>query len=435
MNIISTVGLGFGDEGKGVLLNYIANKYKDTPNSLYIKSSGGCQGRHTVRLENGRYFSFSQLSPSIIYDKITYIREGFIFEPFALLNEVDALSKEIKQSKEKILANVYIDSQTICVTPYHKLYNQIEEETIHLRGSVGTGVSIAARDSLDDITLRVSDIGNKDRLCDILNNQLQYYINKCKLNGFNYDRIVSYNISEYIQELICIYNTYIKSCIVENFDYSGYNQIYECSQGVLLDKDYGIKPNTTYLSTTNNETNKLPDIRKIGVVRSIYTRHGPGAFPTEDDKLNSVFSDTNQEIGKYSGKIRFGYFDMVLYRYALCVTQVSEVFMTCTDYLNKLDTINICTSYLYTGKMDDDFEETFRYEIHGGSIYIKDIKNSTDRLKEFLDKSKPVYIGIGLKGKTFYERINNYFYYIEKNSGVPIKTISFGTNSKDILER
>lgn len=435
MDSIATVGLGFGDEGKGVLLNYIANKYKDTPNKLFIKCSGGCQGKHTVRLKDGSYFSFSQLSPSIVYGDKTYIKEGFIFEPFALLNEVDSLSRKTGHGKQEILSRVYIDSQVICVTPYHKLYNQIDEEETHLRGSVGTGVSIAAKDSLDNITLRICDINDKNRLCKILSNQLDYYINKCKLNRFDYARIESYNIDEYIQELIEIYNIYIRDHIVNNFDYSGYTQIYECSQGVLLDKNYGIKPNTTYLNTTNNEVNDIINLRKIGVIRSIYTRHGPGAFPTECNELSSIFNDTNQEVGKYSGKIRFGYFDMVLYRYALNIAKVSEVFMTCLDYLNKLDIINICTSYLYNGECTEDFNNTFRYSIYGGNIYINDIKCNSNQLKEFMSKCRPVYIGFGIKHKTSLERIDHYLNYIERNSNIPIKTISFGTDIKDILKR
>ena len=250
---------------------------------------------------------------------------------------------------------------------------------------------------------------------------------------------------------------YTSSISVNNF-MKDFTIIYEGSQGLLLDRKYGIKPNTTMLDTTchraiaytkdferelrirKNNAHITPN--KIGIAKAFYTRHGMGVFPTESEELSNFISDENQEETYWNGKIRFGWFDAVLFRYAQSVNKVESVFLSSLDKLDGLELVKICDAYKYNGRIDDDFKSLFDfyYDSEDGAI-IKNIKRASPKLKKYLSSCEPIYYNMpGWRSAITIDendRIHlsknceEYILYLSSLINVPIKLISYGPTRND----
>lgn len=442
---IATVGLGFGDEGKGSWVDYFSslNGYK-----YYYKYNGGCQGRHSVNTPYGD-FVFSQLSPGIFKGKVI-LGPNFVFEPFSLINELDALSKLTKKSISYWLKKVYVDKNCVMVSPMHKAYNRIEEEFEGIRGSVGTGVSIAGKyQDNDDIVIYAKDLKlfPDDRfMLSKFTNQRIYFAKLCQSKNLPYKDFTDKEAVEFeinyvadLVKLMQLYNLQIVDTEKE-FPNRGQDFLYENSQGILLDRKYGFKPNTTYLDVSCDTIKDL-NLTKVGFIRSLYTRHGQGFFPTKNRELKYLLPDKSQEIGKYNGCMEMGFFDCVLFRYALKVTGVDYVCMSHLDYLKSLNRAGLCDAYIYDGDIDEEFCEAFEYWTENDTVYVKNIVKITENIKLYLDKMTAIYdyvyfqrnkIHVILEKYPFEKRVQMYIEEIEKKCNVEIRYISWGKdrNSK-----
>lgn len=235
----------------------------------------------------------------------------------------------------------------------------------------------------------------------------------------------------------------------------------EGSQGLLLDKNYGLKPNTTYLDTTNFNGKKTfeqlnqSEYINIGVVKAFYSRHGKGVFPTEDTMLNNTLSDENQNEGRYNGKIRFGWFDAVLFNYAQKINKVDEIYLSSLDMFTGIDTLKVCAAYKYKGLINDDAIGHL-FDIEYDNVFdcfvITKIKKNEyiDSCKEvhyastYLEYAEPIYKKI----KGWYSDISHckffselpyecikYIHYIEFITDVKVSLVSVGpkANNKIII--
>jgi len=355
MQDIVITGMGFGDEGKGSFTHYFACKENITN---FIKYNGGCQASHTVTFDDGRVFKFSQLS-SGMQPEIgrTFLSKHFVIDILNLVVEIKEFAKLFKSDAKQISSRIFIENDCVVVTPYHKVLNKIKEiakgnDSI---GSVGTGVSETMR-ILDEtgICLRARDMVNKDVVLQVFA-QLRELVQKhrvenpIKLSG-ELNKETEFLLKEKSPELLFDYyqkhlNNY-KLNFIDDFKTVTKNErvLYEGSQGVLLDKDHGFKPNVTHLTTTNEKV-LAPNQRKIGIIKSINSRHGKGYFPTEDKEVSNIISDENQEIGQFNGKIRFGWFDAALLNYAIEKCPIDELALSSLDLIDKFDKIKICTKH------------------------------------------------------------------------------------------
>lgn len=435
---ILTIGLGFGDEGKGSFIQYIASKCEDI--RYFEKYNGGCQGQHCVNY-NGKRVYFSQLSSSILYGKSTIIGKDFIFEPFSFMNEVDAVSASSGILKSDILSRTFIDNQCICVTPIHRMVNVWEEEysTQFKRGSVGIGVSIAGYYNKCGIVLHAEDLAYTEKVREIIENQISYFSDLYKNEesySFLEEMFDEYKLEIYLGNLSNLFYDINFNIVDTSVFHSSQNSfVYENSQGILLDVNYGLKPNTTLLDVSADK--KMDCHKKIGIIRSLYTRHGPGVFPTENLLLNKIFCDDSQEEGKYSGKIRFGYFDCILFFYAVYVTSVNEIYLSHLDYLSKLNEINICKAYKYHGDITQEFKELFEWKYdNDNNIIIYRMIKAGKYISNYLRFCTPVYEKIVFgKEDGFKKKTEKYIKVIESLCNVKITVASFGSNIYDKVER
>lgn len=455
-------GTFFGDEGKGSVVDFLSHQKGIKENVRY---NGGSQACHTV-VSNGIKHKFSQLGSITLNDNTrTFLSEYTVVNPFNIYTEADVLSRTVNISIDEILKRIYISNNSRIVTPYHKLLGQLREIIAkeNKRGSVGTGVSETTR-IFEELNLEIlmSDLINQDDTTKQKLRKLYEYTRKFLLD--NKDKIDEKLLKKLISEEDIFYLTdkqnqdYILHCYerlintnlfntinsINEFHNQG-NVIFEGSQGLLIDRNHGIRPNTTLLDTSNksgiilaNEINTK--IHKIGAITPFTSRHGHGLLPTYAEEINTRIFDENQTPSYFQGKPRYGWFDLVLAKYSQSINQNDELFMTQIDRLSEFKTIKICIAYTYNGIITEDFENTFDYEIQNSEIIIKSIKQNSLYLKEYLLKCTPVYIELpGWNQRLIKEYIphelENFLYLIELYLNTKITYLGIGEDRNMKLER
>lgn len=451
----------FGDEGKGTFVDYLSCTKNIKENVRY---NGGSQASHTV-INDGITHKFSQLGSHFLNeDSKTFLSRYTIVNLFNIIVEADYLERKINIPREELLKRVFVDSSSIIVTPYHKLINELNEieNQNNRRGSVGTGVSEVMRVyEKEGVLLSLNDFTNKEyikklhELFNITKSLLSTSTNKKLINKLitkeDIECLTNDKNKDYI---IKCYESLLNSGLINIIDgitrfHQKENVLFEGSQGLLIDKDYGIRPNTTLLSTSNkngillsNTINTTP--HKIGIISSLISRHGIGVLPTYDKTLSSMISDKNQKESYYQGFPRYGYFDAILLRYSQSINNNDEYFLSSLDRLSSFKEIKICDSYIYTGEITDDFKETFDYYIDNNRTIIKNIKKNSIYLRKYLSKTIPLYIVIDGWNKNISNITNiedlpdechNFINLIEYLTNIKITLLSVGPNRNQKLER
>lgn len=488
MDSIVMCGMQFGDEGKGTFIDYVAHEKQV---DAIIRYNGGSQSSHTVITPEGTLHKFSQLGSGMFLDKChTYITENMVVNPDNLMVELEYFSKATGISIPNLIRRIHIHENCLVVTPYHKLLNRLRElsKGKERRGSVGTGVS-EVRYLLQEqeknqgvpyelpLGLQIKDIYQKDTNNSIIGRieALQSYVEefyhqnqsaiwrnmpeemkenmKKEIDYLLYPQAFFKIAWNYVKNLKqapkdfnlsqCIYSTYEqtlrKKCV---------NTIWEGSQGLLIDGEYGIKPNTTFLDTTNQFALSIAyrnDIlKKVGIAKAFTTRHGAGVFPTETVEVSRRIFDQNQNESFWNGKLRFGWLDAILLRYAQKINQVDELYLSCLDQLSDFETVKICNSYLYPGKIEKEFDELFQYEVtQEGNIRITDIKENGEHLSKYLEKCIPQYVEMPgwqeditkvTSKELLPEECKTYISIIEILTDIPITVVSVGPTRENKIK-
>lgn len=470
-------GMQFGDEGKGTFVDYLAHE-KNV--DCVVRYNGGSHASHTVVTPSSVVHKFSQLGSGMFLKKChTYLTENMVINLDNLLVEMEVFSSKTGVSVSELMDRIHINEECFVVTPYHKLINKLREfsKGANRRGTVGTGVSevkyLLSEPKLfpyePSLGLQVKDIFNHysnnpiiGRLEALQDYVSEFYQSNKDIIWKNVPEEMKWDLKKEISFLLepksfltiasnyvikfkqvpqnvslskCIYNAdeliFRKNCE---------NAIFEGSQGLLIDRIYGIKPNTTFLDTTNHFALDISyyrdNITKIGIAKAFNSRHGLGVFPTESDYVSGKIFDENQEESFWNGKIRFGWFDAVLFRYAQSINKVDELYLSSLDKLDDFEVINVCNKYNYMGVVDERFEDLFDYSIAtDGYITIKGIKVMGDDLGKYLEKCVPIYIHVegwksdisNISNKSeLPEKCIEYIQLLEELTEIPITVISVG---------
>jgi len=475
----------FGDEGKGTFIDYLAHE-KNTDG--IIRYNGGSQSSHTVITPDGKLHKFSQLGSGMFLEKChTYITENMVVNLDNLMVEIEFFSEATGIEIPEIIRRIHIHENCYIVTPYHKLLNKLRElsQGSKRRGSVGTGVSevtyllsekkhfsyeytlgVQVKDiyqpndnyemieKLKAVQTYVqqfyeehqSDIWKNmpEGMKKIMGKEIEYLLTPKAFLQIAYDYIIRLKYATKDRNL--------KQCIYQAYELSFRKKcncaVWEGSQGLLIDGVYGIKPNTTLLDTTNHFALSIAyrndKITNVGIAKAFNSRHGLGVFPTETTEVSSNISDKNQDESFWNGKIRFGWFDAVLLRYAQKINQVGELYVSCLDQLSYFEIIKICNAYLYDGVVDEAFIQTFDYEItEEGKIRVIDIKENGKGLSKYLERCIPQYVELpGWKqditkvtdGKELPQKCKEYIELIEKLTNIPITVISVGPTRENKIK-
>ncbi|MDK2794501.1 MAG: adenylosuccinate synthase [Caldanaerobacter sp.] len=390
MSVTVIVGAQWGDEGKGKITDYLAER-----SEVVVRYQGGNNAGHTVE-KDGVQYKLHLIPSGILYpDKICVIGNGVVVDPSALLKEIEDLKAKGVEVKED---NLKISDRAHVVFPYHIKEDELEEKGKGDEdlGTTKKGIGPCYRDKTERIGIRMCDLMNAEVFREKLKKNLE---RKNKIfkdiygeEGFDFEQIFE-TYREYAERL----RPYVTdtSVLLYNLAKEGKKILFEGAQGTLLDLDFGTYPYVTAShpvaggATIGAGIGPTMIDNVIGVVKAYTTRVGKGPFPTElKDEIGEFLREKGYEYGTTTGRPRrCGWIDIVMLRYAVRVSGITSLALTKLDTLAGLEKIKICTGYKINGKIIEDFPasleelkmcEPIYEEMEGWSENIQDVRSFED---------------------------------------------------------
>ena len=350
------VGLQWGDEGKGKIIDLLA---KDA--DYIVRYQGGNNAGHTV-VVNGKSYIFHLIPSGILHkDKLCLIGNGVVVDPEALLEELKNLEEEDVDFKKRLK----ISSQAHVIFPYHRILDGLRESKRRLKiGTTGRGIGPCYVDKAARCGIRIGDLFNQmiftQKLKDNLLEKNEIFRKVFKHKGFKFEDIYKQYLgfARKLEPYLCN-----GPLVLAQAQEEGKSILFEGAQGAFLDIDFGTYPFVTSSSTTAGGAcigvgippTKIDKV--IGVVKAYTTRVGEGPFVTEfKPPLNELIREKGREFGATTGRPRrCGWFDNVMVKFSCLVNGVSNMAVMKLDVLDELKTIKICTAYKYKGKVFNEF--------------------------------------------------------------------------------
>ena len=352
MAVIAIVGGQWGDEGKGRIIDLLAEKAK-----IVVRFSGGDNAGHTVVNPYGE-FRLHLVPSGIFYPQVTcIIGNGVAINPEVLLEEIDDLHNHGVNTNR-----LFISDRAHLIMPYHTLLDRLEEER-RSKGAIGTtlrGIGPVFADKVARWGIRVGDLLNKDLFLSRLKSALElkniiltkvYQASPLSLEEI-YQQYCHYGeqLAPFIRET---------SSMIREAATKGELVLLEGAQGALLDPDFGTYPYVTSSSPLAGAgcigagLGPRQIDRVVGVFKAYSTRVGAGPMPTElKDKIGDLIREKAHEYGARTGRPRrCGWFDAVAGRFGVQINGISHIALTHLDIYDGFPSIKICTAYKFKDKV------------------------------------------------------------------------------------
>jgi len=420
-NNVVVVGMQWGDEGKGKIVDLLTEKAR-----AVVRFQGGNNAGHTLVVDGSK--TVLHLIPSGILHKNVqcFVGNGVVVSPKELLKEITLLKKFGIEPESRI----NISRQCPLVLPYHVAIDKAREEALgkNAIGTTGRGIGPAYEDKVARRGLRMIDLLDpntcKSKLvesCKYHNFVLEKYYGR---SAIDVEALVSECISlgEQISHLVSDVSTTLQSIISDG------SIIFEGAQGVMLDIDHGTYPFVTSSNTVAGAASIGSGIGPryldhiLGIAKAYVTRVGSGPFPTElEDETGILIAKVGNEFGSTTGRARrVGWFDAVSARYACSLNGVTSLCITKLDVLDSLSQINICIAYELNGKRVESMPTTQKEIDSCIPVYetLQGWEQPVSEAKSWDDLSK--------EARTYLARISELV-------GVPIEIISTGPDRKDTI--
>ena len=417
---VVVVGAQWGDEGKGKLVDVLAERA-----DLVVRYQGGANAGHTVVIGDS-HFILRQIPSGILHSGVTCIvGNGVVLEPETFFGELDELAKRGIDTTGRI----FVSDRAHLVLPYHKLLDAASEKSQNI-GTTGRGIGPAYEDKYGRRGLRVADLRRLDCARGLLTERVRRANLLLELMGSP----VRASLDEHVALLERLAPRVLPlaadtGLLVHRAVRGGKHVLLEGAQGALLDVDHGTYPYVTSSNTTAGGAAVGAGIGPtaidgvLGVVKAYTTRVGNGPLPTEAE---SPFGDQLRELGGEFGSVtgrprRCGWFDATVVRYAVRVNGLTGLAVTKLDVLDSFPEIPVCTAYLLDDaaaeEMPSDADALGRvkpiYEVHegwrqptGGARKLADLPSAA---RAYLDR-------------------------LEALSGAPVRYVSVGTRRDQIIE-
>jgi len=421
-NTISLLGLQWGDEGKGKIVDHLA---KDL--DAAIRYQGGHNAGHTL-IVDGKKVVFHLLPSAICHKGIKcYLGRGVVVS-------LDALFEEIKDASDvigNIEGRLVISSACSLIQPYHIKLDQLREKsnTITKIGTTGRGIGTAYEDRVGRRSVRVSDLYNPSKLSSKLEEALEYY-NSIFKHSFGSTAIDKNKLFD--QNLIHAekLKPYVGNVINEVRDLQDSNKkiLFEGAQGALLDVSLGTYP---FVTSSNSSVGGIAsgigisptDIDySLGIAKAYTTRVGEGPFPTElFDDMGKYLAEKGGEVGATTGRPRrCGWLDTVLLSHTVRLNGIDGLCVTKIDVLDGLETIKICTNYSSNLSMEEILE----------SMILEDVEPIYTEVAGWNEPTAGVqsFDQLNSNAKSFIKKI-------EEICNVPVIMISTGPKREDTIIR
>lgn len=408
------VGTQWGDEGKGKIVDFLAENA-----DIVARYQGGDNAGHTVVVD-GREYRFHLIPSGAIRGKKVVLGNGMVINPAVLL-------EEIRRLKENgIEPDLVISKKAHVIFPFHRRLDALKEKKEKI-GTTKKGIGPAYTDKVARIGVRFGDMLDEQAL----RAKLEVLVDE-KNKELEYHGEPSIDFQKTLEEYVFygkLLGRYVGDCSLEinkALD-EGKNVLIEGAQGTHLDIDHGTYPFVTSSNTVAGGActglgigpTRINEV--VGVAKAYTTRVGAGAFPTElHDKLGEKIREKGGEYGTTTGRPRrCGWFDAVLVKYSCRVNALDWIALTKLDVLTGLKTIKICVAYkdLVTGETTDTFPQTLEELENHEPVYEESPGWSEGDIKE------------GLKGNAL-----KYVRRLEELCGVPIRLVGVGKSRKETLE-
>ena len=344
---IVVVGAQWGDEGKGKIVDLLAERVQGV-----VRFQGGHNAGHTLVI-NGEQTILHLVPSGILHDSVRcFIGNGVVLSLRALLDEIAMLENRGVKARDKL----HISEACVLLLPHHILLDHAREDARGKAalGTTGRGIGPAYEDKVARRALRVSDLGNPGVLRDKLRELLEYHNFILK----NYYRAGTVDYDQTLDELtelagVVAPMTADVTGMLHRIRQQGGNLLFEGAQGALLDVDHGTYPFVTSSNTTAGSaatgTGFAPRLFDyvLGITKAYTTRVGSGPFPTElTGSDGALLRDKGQEFGATTGRPRrCGWFDAVAMKRSAQLNGLSGLCITKLDVLDGLDTVRICHGY------------------------------------------------------------------------------------------
>ena len=429
MKVDVLLGLQWGDEGKGKIVDVLTPQY-----DIIARFQGGPNAGHTLQIEGDKHVLHTIPSGIFHPEKINIIGNGVIADPYILSQELAKLVA--KGVNPKI--NLRISKRAHLILPTHRMLDAAYEQAMGA-GKIGStlkGIGPCYTDKTARYGLRFGDILASDFEVKY-NNLKQRHLNILASYNFNYHEqlIDKQPFDEYeknwfaaIEELrlfpLIDSELYINKALAE-----GKSILAEGAQGSLLDIDFGSYP---YVTSSNTITAGVCSglgippsaVGKVfGVFKAYCTRVGSGPFPTElNDATGESLRDTGKEFGSTTGRPRrCGWLDLPALRYAIMLNGVTDLVMMKSDVMNDFESIKICTGYDVNGQTSQD-------------LTYETLSNPVKPLYETLAGWKHSLAGVSTYNQ-LPENLKRYTEFIEKDAGLPVKILSTGPGREETIQR
>lgn len=384
MSVTILLGLQWGDEGKGKMVDILAATH-----SHVVRSHGGANAGHTLVISNQEY-KFHLVPSGIVYPHThCYLSAGVVLDPEVFLEELAMLNRLGICYKDRL----WISLRAHVLFPYHKLIDQALEQGRgrDLIGTTGKGIGPCYTDRVTRVGITVADLMDESVLD-----------KKLKQRYATLDpQVQSRCPLEALLQQASMWRAQLASQVVDverlvyEAEQRGESILIEGAHGTMLDVCYGTYPFVTSSSCIASGVlagcglGPMSVKRVCGVVKAYTTRVGSGPMPTElsqEEQKLFMSHDRAREIGTTTGRLRrMGWLDVPLLRRSIQLSGVSDFVMTKLDILDDLETIKVCTHYQYRGEKIElfPFEMSHFDELKPCYITFKGWKSSTKQLRSF----------------------------------------------------
>lgn len=419
MKVDVLLGLQWGDEGKGKVVDVLTPNY-----DVVTRFQGGPNAGHTLEFNGQKYVLRSIPSGIFQGGKENVIGNGVVLDPVLFRQEAEALAA----SGHDLTKQLSISKKAHLILPTHRMLDAAYE-AVKGDGKIGTtgkGIGPTYTDKVSRNGVRVGDIlGDFDRI---------YAQAKAKhetiLRSLNYE----YNIDElekqwfeaieYLKQFRLIDSEHV----INHYLRTGKSILAEGAQGTMLDIDFGSYPFVTSSNTVcagactglGVAPNRIGEV--YGIFKAYCTRVGSGPFPTElFDEAGDRMRNLGHEFGSVTGRPRrCGWIDLVALRYAVMIDGVTQLIMMKSDVLDTFETIKACVAYKINGKETEEFPFDISSAIE--PVYAELPGWKVDMTKMQSEDEFP-------------EEFNAYLSFLEQELGVPIKIVSVGPDREQTIIR
>ncbi|AEF82986.1 adenylosuccinate synthase [Leadbettera azotonutricia] len=400
---VVVIGAQWGDEGKGKIVDYLANEAQ-----IIVRFSGGANAGHTIVIGDQQY-ALHLIPSGILYpDKMVILGAGMVIDPVALFTEIKMLQDRGIDTSGRILIS---DRAHIVLPRYIQIDKERDEARKKPIGTTGRGIGITYSMKSDRDGIRLADLSWKEKMDELDKADLDFlapYLDRLEAMSIDLSAFLVHHKNSQI--------------------------LFEGAQGTLLDLDLGTYP---YVSSgmscaagaaIGGCVGPRALDKVLGVFKAYSTRVGNGPFPSEfdpsgEDELCKFVRETGREYGVTTGRPRrCGYLDLVALRYACLTNSIDSLVMTHLDVYDTLDEIKACVAYRLGDKMIENFPAS-----------IAALNSATPVLRTFPGWKKT--LSNALTYEEFPIAAMEYIEFIERFCETPIHIVSVGYDRKETIIR